>query len=745
MRHIILVGLLLSGLLIAGGCVSIIDDGAAPGSRYAYWLYRGDEKQDKKAKDKLATAARDLTQQRFQAVRKQALPANLPGLRGYTLELANPLIVRPEAVLLPPEEIPQYDEISKWYVSMRGNASVQRKLSLNGAALNADWQKEASRVDGEMQKLDQQKTSLLGTTKQLVDAQKYEESDKKFAEAAAIDSEDAGLRSAYSGMERAWLGRRAEDVLAAAESTTVPKMREDLKLFHNKEASSAALVKQVLGQVDSVRKGLVELRDWSAPRPVFAEAFKGYQKRFDGAMMACADIRGKAWSEDLWLLVQSADYWHFYETAQSHVNQKKDGNELRLGDDELKALKVGLQAGYSENLPRAVSYYTEQANKSRIGRANGLAIVYWRIVNELVDYGVRIGCTVPENVTRAETSLGEMIKPVRDQMHQGFARRIVIPEFDSEENRDGRNVTRTLETVIRDAFSRPNESSAVYGVTVQRATGAPGAGQAGDYRLSGMIDGILVDPLPAFETDRPEMPVGREVTKHPNEDKRTRDDFPIVLRQEIWVYEKIMTEYAKKCSIRANFSVTREQNTVPLWRIEETYGKEKPLAKVVMVDKAVEWKFITIRKMEGTREKEMLPSEALPRNQSANLAPDRDIQKAAVGVICDGITVSLIPRIEAFPFEDLAQKTKAAKQAGNAVDAADAQGLYLEYLWLLTSDKDESPATPGNAWISGRERMTTRLGETSAPIWKSHGTKVPADMKHVWDDAVRLAHEVKLP
>lgn len=729
---------LLAALMGLGGCsTATIKTSESAEAQYTFWQYMKEAKNDQTAPGKVQTLAGNLAAARFQSVRISPMPDTLPKVRAYGKSLNVSLFWKPADVI----EDTGLDtkvkrDIKDWYKTHN-----LEYIRLDGPALCSSWKQEIEAAGTTERRLDRAKSDTVKSAAAAVDARNFTEADRLYLDAQKIDPDDSGLAQTYVQMQRTWVNDHWHRLADTLQKQVLPDVRQQTSVFHTKPGSTAEKTDAILAQLDATRKQLDEFRTWSQTRTIFSVTFSSLQKEYDQQQNALADLRGAAWGERLWLLAEASDFWRFYEQAKQLMLEAKDGNGIAYTAEELNTLRQHARDGYCESLPKAVAFYSLAANKSRTQRAEGLALIYWRIALELVDFGDSIRCAIPPEALTMMQTLDASMKPVRARVQDGFRRQIMIPQFESD-GHDGRDVARSMETVLQKTFDPTASAQTCYGVGIARMEQGAEVKPA-DYLVEGKVAAIFVDAVPPVETERKEMHIGRAIAMTANDDSRTKETFPQVFSQEIWVYEKITTTYAKKCQIRADFFLSHGSGKQALWDIGDTFGQDKPLAGATLTDNAIDWRFVLIRKQQSPRKSDMLESEDLPKNAAAHLSIDRDVRQNAIDLICKGVITTLVAQVEKYPFVDLEARSASALRAGKMLDAADLYGQYLEYLYLLTAAGDEDVTTPGHHWIHAREEMIRRLITQCVPVWTLHGVQTPEQLPNVWEQAVKLAHQVE--
>ncbi len=735
---------IVAAALLLGGCTPSME-GESADVKYTWLRYRQDAKNDKKAHGDLPGVAKEIATERLAALQKRGVPKTLPPLRQYISDLERPIELNPAQAIGHSINLRKgaKQKALQWYGG--------KHLTLVGKDILPQWNDQIAQALQLDRQYEDQKRVALEAARQAASSNQYLESEKGFKEAIGLDSDDKPAAADYVRMQGAWLNYAYAQLHDRMTSQVMPRLRAWTVSFHQAGASSPVVVQKLVEDLDATRKTLVEFKAWAGTRDEFAAAMAAHTAEFKTMATDCAQLRGRAWKEDLWLLAQKEDYWAFYENARAYAVQDADGNKLKYAADELSILKAALQEGYIESLSKALDYYGVQAGRSKTQRLNGLALTNWRIACELLDFARQMGCispsealanrqpgcTIPPEAIEIGKNIDSAMKSVREQVRAGFARAVVIPVFDCRKNMDGDDVARKASSQLQSAFAGNSPRTSV-GVSV-RTVEEPGEAKEGDYRLFGKINSLFVDTLPIRETDRKEVQVGRKPTMSPNDDPRTKDEFPNKYSQEIWVYTKIVTKHAVNCKVAADFMMKRLGDERPLWKTDEVFGEEKPLAGCKLADTSVDWNFILVRKQESPRKSDMLDAEDLPKSTASSLHSDREVRERAIEFMCDQMTKALVPIVEAYPFDDLIERAKTASDANRPAEAADLAGLCLEYFCLI-SDAGNATGVPGNNWIAERTRMEKTLTEKVIPEWRKHEVPVPEKIgQTIWHQAVEQA------
>ncbi len=700
--------------------------------------YRVEAKGDSKQSAAMNSYARTVAEQRLRTLKGGD---TLPALRQYQRNLKSPIEINPdvldkEASLSPSKR----RAIGDW---LRRNPQLG---SFYGEKVSEVWQQELTRTDQQFRQLSEQFDAALNQARQKAGARMFEEAAQQSQAALRIDPENTEAQTLYHSIYRNWTMAKCDKLLESFAEIR-GRVAAEAQLYETGQFSES-VIQQSEADLNQAQIQIDEFRAWSSPNPDGRQTLAERETEVRQAETQLEGLRSTAWAQKIWLLRRQHHYWAAYQLFISATGLK----ELDLGrnqkhlllDYETPALHQRLREAYESMLPEGMSFYIHNAAQAAEGQgANGLSLVLCRMAQELLNYSQAQQMQLAPGTEDLRASLNLSLGKAQKALKTALTRQLIIKDFQSWSDviYARGDIGHELATHIYDQWLKrypaeaPTETPLPFWMLeVKREAQIT---NSFDYVLGGTVAKCYSDTLPPKELNVDRLEIGLEPQEVPNPDPKMAKKFPTVFEQELWIYERRVSQYAKKAIISADITVSIASKVNPCATISHEFDdvREK-LPGIHLMDQGIENHALNY-KQKRSPHRGGLKVDKLPPNKIAELSSDREIEAALIDFATGQVMTNLEILAATFPLNNLFQD--GLRNEDKPVQAAEGFGRCLEYCsQLATLDKNLAART-GNDWLTWREAMADRIAGLKKEQWRNADPGLTSKVDQVWELAVAAA------
>lgn len=721
---------LAAGVLLCAGCKTV-PKVASPEAGYLVSRYWVEVKGDSDQANAMNSYARVIAEAKLHTL---AHGDNLPALRRHLRELQTPVAV--SATALGAEANLSNSKrraISAWL------QSDPRNSAFDGAKVSDEWQQELARTEKQIQQWNAQFTTALAQARQKAAAGMFEEAAQEAQTALRLDPENADAQTANHDIYRNWttakcaklfenLGDLRSDVAAKAQN-------------YESDRFSAAQIQDSENKLNDAQIQLDTFRAWCRQNSDAQQILAQRETELQQAETQLSGLRGTAWAQKMWLSRRLHHYWDAYQQFLADAAVK----ELDLGSNqkhpllgyEIAAIHERLRPAYERMLPEGMEFYLKNAAGAAEGQgANGLSLVLCRMTQELLEFAEAQHMKLAPEVEPKRAALKLSLNNAQKALKTGLARQLIVRDFSSRGD-----IGHELAGQIYDAWLQryPADAPAdqpvpFWVLDVKRDAEKT---NAYDYVLNGTVKQCYADPPASKELNVERLEIGQEPHPIPNPDPKQAKKVPTVFEQELWIYEKRTSQFAKKAIIRADITVAFGGRVAPCANINEEFDDtQKKLPNIKLLDLGVEHRALSF-KPKRSADAADLKVDKLPPNRAAELSSDREIEAALITYARDQVLTNLEVFAAMFPLNNLLQN--AVSNASDPVKAAEWFGKCLEYCSQLAALDKKLAARTGNNWLDWQQALAERIAALKKEQWRSADPALMAKADQLWELAVASA------
>jgi len=638
---------------------------------------------------------------------------------------------------------------------------------IDGAVHHPPWKAAISRADERLTELRKKKAALLMIAEAAATEAELAFKGGKFTEAAKAGSkalghyraaadihpEDAQLQEKLRGT---MLLRDKSQMLAAlieVENTQFRKAVEQQAVFHKPGQSTQQKVKAVVDTLDLAQRTIDAQRTQLQTSATLRPALDELEKTIRALEVKLEMLRGKCWAETVWLLGQDRQFWRIYTYTVERVQEI-----MKRPSHVQSPLKRALDGEYLLQLPLAIQYFRNKGDDRMVEDAYGVALIHYRMADEMADYARLMGHALKGETAQAEASSVESRRETERKLKQVMTRRLVVEDFVAE-GPEGKKLSNRLRQACHEAFvdTRGLVTRAVWAVEI--AAAKPGEGEKGDYLVEGSVSEISVQRLDPVELDRKMFKRKGEVTDVPNPDKKLYGAEETVRSQDMVLWQSVRRKVQVLARARIDAKVIRGDNVESIG-IDTRFPESGTLTLAVR-DASGKYKHVPL-KLEAVQEEltptyappvlgvsEIAEADPIPTPEFERLSPDTDIKDALRAYAANNVLAKLYASLAAYPVGTLAataysespeayKKERRDPARRDVIKEAEYWGRCLEYLYRLTVSQS-SAQDGGPSWLQDRSEMQKRVGRKVQDKWKLHDPVLLEQLKDIWRVAVKSA------
>jgi len=726
--------LVVASALLYSGCQTPKNFANAKAG-YLLSRYQAEVKGDSDMVAKMNDYARIIAEEKLRILKHGD---TLPALRRYLHELQTPIQVGAE--VLDGEtglSNSKRRSIADWVRSNPNNGSF------HGETASDAWQQELARVDKQVHQLSEQFDTALNQARQKASAGAFEEAAQEIQTATRIDPENAEAQTVYHGIYRNSATAKCDKLLAGVGEI---QDRVAARTQHYETAQfSDTLIAESETSLNQAQMQVDEFRTWAAQNTDAHQVLAERETELRQTETQLAGLRGTNWAQKIWLMRGPHQYWKAYQlfidvTATKEWNLG-DSQKHRLTDYETAAFHQRLREAYERMLPEGMSFYLHNAAHASEGQgANGLALVLCRMTQELLNYAELQHMHLAPEVENLQASLKVSLSKTQEALKTSLSRQLIVKDFQSRDFQSG-DIGHELATQIYDEWLRryPADGSAAkpvpfWLVDVKRDAEKT---NANDYVLNGSVKQCYADTLTPKELNVERLEVGLEPEMVPNPDPKQAKKTPMIYEQELWIYERRTSQFAKNAIIRADVTVAFGNKVYPCVSInqefDDTHGK---LPGIKLLDQGIEHRAINY-KPRRSAERADFKVDHLPPNKAAELSSDREIEAALIDYAKDEVLTNLEVFVAMFPLNNLFQD--GLRNEGKPVQAAEGFGRCLEYCSQLAALDPKLSAKTGDSWLDWRNAVADRIAGFKKEQWRNADPGLTSKVDNLWDLSVAAA------
>jgi hypothetical protein len=721
---------LAAGALFWAGCNTVPKTGS-PEAGYLISRYWVEVKGGSDQASAMNSYARVIAEAKLRTL---AHGDNLPALRRHLRELQTPVTI--SATALDAEANLSNSKrraISAWL------QSDPRNSAFDGAKVSDEWQQELARTEKQIQQWSGQFTSALAQARQAAAAGLFEEAAQAAQTALRLDPENADAQTANHDIYRNWatakyiklfenLGDLRSDVAAKAQN-------------YESDHFSAAQIQDCESKLNEAQLQLDTFRAWCRQNPDAQQILAQRETELQPAETQLSGLRGTAWAQKMWLARRLHHYWDAYQQFLADaavIELDLGGNQKHpLLDYEISSIHERIRQAYERMLPEGMEFYLKNAAGAAEGQgANGLSLVLCRMAQELLEFAEAQHMKLAPEVETKRAALNLSLNNSQKALKAGLARQLVVKDFQSRGD-----IGQVLAGQIYDEWLKryPMDVPADHPVPfwmldIKREAETT---NAYDYVLNGSVKQCYADTMAPKELNVERLEIGQEPQTIPNPDPKQAKKIPTIFEQELWIYEKRISQFAKKAIIRADITVAFGGKVASCASINEEFDDtQKKLPNIKLLDLGIEHRAINY-KPKRSPDREELKVDHLPPNKSAELSSDREIEAALIDYAKNQVLTNLEVFAALFPLNNLLQN--AIDNASDPVKSAEWFGECLEYCSQLAAlDKKLAAHTEKN-WIDWRQATAERIAALRKEQWSNADPALAAEADHLWELAVASA------
>lgn len=671
--------------------------------------------------------ARLLADTHFAQVRLEPVPATLPALAEYRQALQRPIRVSlPERAQQDMQKLTEAD-IMKMKAYMTANPG---KLEVDGARHSSDWAGELAKVEKQVMELSQRKASLLKRAEAAAGAGDYRTAFRACLDAGVIDPEDSTIRV----YKEKWIGPYADQVIREVQKEDLPAAEAIQEREFGKPTSRVEFTKDCDTILDKAQQELTTLKQILEGDAAFRDVRRSRSSVLEKVETRMADARGKTWGERLRLLSDQKQYWAAYEYATVR------GRELATSATHVKtALANQLAVAYGKMLPQGMEYFVGTANDYFASDAFGLACVFCRMAEEMIQYARKQGFVPTAEAQTWELRAGETRRDAQKKLQAAMTRKLIIAEF-LPDDPEGQNLGRqTFDDCVRryEQLGR-GEAPVAWGVKVERGSKEYGPL---DYVIEGNLRELSIEDLAPRELSREVIEVGRDITQVPNPKYKPKSDLPkMVFEQKVFMYQRITQEVTKQARVRVDLAVTH-QSQKKILTIDSTFPNDKtslPGITLVGTEDRLDIPFIGPPRISASRA--ALTVDEWPQARAPKLSSESNVKDALREHVRARIRRTLDDLMGTYPVNVLAATASRQQRLGNHLESANAWGQCLEYCYQLTVGyRVSEDRTKVVDWFRNKEEMLKQIAENNSSLWQETDQALRARLANIWDVSVGSA------
>ena len=724
-------GLLLAaaGALFCAGC-NTVPQVNSPEAGYLVSRYWVEVKGDSDQAPAMNSYAQSIAAAKLRTL---AHGENLPALRRHLRELQTPVAVS-AAVLDNEAKVSNSKRraISAWV------QSDPRNGAFDGAKVSDEWQQELTRSEKQIQQWTAQFTAALAQAHQEASAGMFEQAAEDSRTALGLDPDNAEAQTANHDIYRNWTTTKCATLLEH-----VGDIRSDVAAKaqnYESDRFTSPQIQDCEGKLNDAQAQLDTFRVWSRQNPDALQILAQRETELQQAETQLAGLRGTDWAQRMWLSRRLHHYWDAYQQflADDAVKELDLGAQKHpLPAYELSAIHDRIRQAYERMLPEGMEFYLKNAAGAAESQgANGLSLVLCRMTQELLEFAEAKQMKLAPDVEPKRAALSLSLNNAQKALKASLARQLIVKDFVSRGD-----IGQVLAGQIYDEWLNRYQSELpadkaipFWMLEVKRESEKT---NAYDYLLNGSVKQCYADTLAPKELNVERLEIGQEPQSIPNPDPKTAKKIPTIYEQELWIYEKRTSQFAKKAIIRADLTVTFGGKLAPCVSINEEFDDtQKKLPNIKLLDLGVEHRALSFKPRRSVQLAD-LRVDKLPPNRSAELASDREIEAALINYARDQAITNLEVVAALFPLNNLLQE--AVNNANDPVKAADWFGECLEYCSQLAALDKKLASRAGGNWLDWRQAAAERIAALKKEQWRNADAALTAKADQLWELSVASA------